>query len=175
MFDRRSDQLGNGCVERGERRWVVLRRSRCGTHEGSETEVNATSENTHKQKEQRYRKEQRETMGSTRREGVIQWGLRVTKDWVHSGVHSRLSLFSKRGVKAKMATPPSASDEGISQYELERNQRIAANRQLLVDLGLASAIRSVCHQVQVWWHRHQACTGLGPCNHAAQQMPFVRL
>ena len=74
-----------------------------------------------------------------------------------------------------MATPPSASDEGISQYELERNQRIAANRQLLVDLGLASAIRSVCHQVQVWWHRHQARTGLVPCNHAAQQMPSVRL
>ena len=102
-------------------------------------------------------------------------GSEVSKHWVHSGVHSRLSLFSKRGVKAKMATPPSASDEGISQYELERNQRIAANRQLLVDLGLASAIRSVCHQVQVWWHRHQARTGLVPCNHAAQQMPSVRL
>ena len=38
--------------------------------------MTATSEHTHKQKEQRYRKEQRETMGSTRREGVIQWGLR---------------------------------------------------------------------------------------------------
>ena len=72
-----------------------------------------------------------------------------------------------------MATPPSTSDEGISQYELERNQRIAANRQLLVDLGLASAIRSA--HSQVWWHRHQACTGLVPCNHAAQQMPSVHL
>ena len=32
-------------------------------------------------------------------------------------------------------------DSELSQYERERNARIAANRQLLADLGLASAIR----------------------------------
>jgi len=35
-----------------------------------------------------------------------------------------------------------STDAELSQYERERNERIAANRQLLVDLGLASAIRS---------------------------------
>ena len=40
------------------------------------------------------------------------------------------------------ADPPATRQESqLSQYERERNARIAANRQLLVDLGLASAIR----------------------------------
>ncbi len=55
---------------------------------------------------------------------------------------------SGTGVGDSSATEPlpvegsASTDAELSQYERERNERIAANRQLLVDLGLASAIRS---------------------------------
>ena len=60
--------------------------------------MTATSEHTHKQKEQRYRKEKREMMGFTRREGVIQWGSEVPPQkgvmWTSLPlVHSRLFLI----------------------------------------------------------------------------------